>query len=148
MSRANPTKNVNASWEHFEHEADIGVRGIGATPEVAFAQAAIAMTAVITEPEKVNPVDCVQIECEAPDIELLFVDWLNALVYEIATRRMLFIDFDIRIDDLKLTARACGEAIDLQRHQPVVEVKGATYTMLQVKHRENGQWIAQCIVDV
>ena len=29
------------SWEHFAHDADIGIRGWGATPAEAFAQAAL-----------------------------------------------------------------------------------------------------------
>jgi SHS2 domain-containing protein len=37
-------------WEHFSHDADIGIRGIGATKEEAFEQVAIALTAVITDP--------------------------------------------------------------------------------------------------
>jgi len=32
-------------WEHFSHEADIGVRGVGALKERAFEQAALALTA-------------------------------------------------------------------------------------------------------
>lgn len=78
-------------WSHFHHEADIGVRGIGASKEEAFEQAALALTAVITEPEKVAPKELVALKCEAPDDALLFADWLNALVYEMATRKMLFI---------------------------------------------------------
>ncbi len=39
-----------ARWEHFPHGADIGVRGFGATREQAFEQAAVALSAVITEP--------------------------------------------------------------------------------------------------
>lgn len=40
-------------WEHFPHEADMGVRGIGASREAAFEQAALALTAVITDPTTV-----------------------------------------------------------------------------------------------
>jgi tRNA nucleotidyltransferase (CCA-adding enzyme) len=36
---------------------------------------------------------------------------------------------------------------DVGRHAPAVEVKGATYTALSVRHTDGG-WIAQCIVDV
>jgi SHS2 domain-containing protein len=68
-------------WEHFHHEADIGVRGRGNSREAAFEEAAIALTAVITDPDTVRCRESVTIECEAPDLELLFVDWLNALVY-------------------------------------------------------------------
>ena len=41
---------MQAHWEHFSHEADIGIRGVGPTLATAFEQAAIAMTAVITDP--------------------------------------------------------------------------------------------------
>jgi len=136
-----------ARWEHFAHEADMGVRGHGATLAQAFEQAALAMTAVITDPEGIEARDVVSIQCEAPDPELLFVDWLNAIVYEMATRKMLFSRFVVRIDDTHLTASAWGEKTDVARHSPAVEVKGATYTALRVAE-ENGEWMAQTVVDV
>lgn len=136
------------SWEHFPHEADIGVRGIGSTKEAAFEQAGLALTAVITDLATVAPIQTVSVTCEAPDDELLLVDWLNALVYEMATRRMLFSRFTVCFNDHSLRATAWGESIKVVRHQPAVEVKGATYTELSVKQDEQGRWIAQCVVDV
>jgi SHS2 domain-containing protein len=135
-------------WEHFPHEADMGVRGFGATEAEAFEQAATAMTAVITDPAKIATTERVEISCQAPDDELLLVDWLNAVVYEMATRKMLFSRFDIHLKDHSLTALAFGEPMDTLRHQPAVEIKGATYTALRVAQEINGEWIAQCIVDV
>ena len=135
-------------WEHFPHEADTGVRGIGSTKEEAFEGAGLALTAVITDPASVSPMQAVPIVCEAPDEELLLVDWLNALVYEMATRNMLFSLFTVRFNDHSLHATAWGEPIEVARHQPAVEVKGATYTELTVKRDEQGRWIAQCVVDV
>ncbi|HSD10827.1 MAG TPA: archease [Candidatus Binatia bacterium] len=136
-------------WEHFPHGADIGVRGIGASLEEAFEAGAEALTAVIVDPADVVPVDEVTICCEAPDDALLFVDWLNALVYEMATRRMLFCRFHVRIREGKrLEATAWGEALDPSRHETGVEVKGATYTSLRVEQQPDGTWLAQCIVDV
>ena len=134
-------------WEHFSHEADIGVRGLGKTPAEAFEAAALAMTAVVTDPERVQPLQVVEIGCEAPDLELLLVDWLNALIYEMSTRRMLFSRFHVELKGSRLLGRAWGEPVDRQRHQPVVEIKGATYTGLEVVQR-NGLWMAQCVVDV
>jgi tRNA nucleotidyltransferase (CCA-adding enzyme) len=134
-------------WEHFPHEADMGVRGIGATKAQAFEQAALALTAVITDPDKLTANQVVDISCEAPDDELLLVDWLNALVYEMATRKLLFGRFEVHITDHQLNARAWGEPADVAKHQPAVEIKGATYTALRVA-QENGQWIAQTVVDV
>ena len=141
-------ETVQGSWEHFPHQADIGVRGFGLTKEAAFEGAAHALTAVITDPESVAPTQSVPIVCEAPDDELLLVDWLNALVYEMATRKMLFSRFNVRVNDHLLHATAWGEPVEVARHQPAVEVKGATYTELSVKRDEKGRWVAQCVVDV
>ena len=135
-------------WEHFAHEADMGLRGFGENKAEAFQQAALAMTAVITDLEKLQPNEVIDINCEAADDELLFVDWLNALVYEMSTRNMLFSRFEVHIEGQKLTGKAWGEKVDVVRHQPAVEVKGATYTALKVSQDRVGNWLAQCIVDV
>ena len=135
-------------WEHFHHEADTGIRGLGHSAEQAFAEAAVALTAVITDPATVQCRASVALACSAPDLELLFVDWLNARVYEMATRRMLFRRFDVQLDGSQLHASACGESIDVARHQPATEIKGATYTQLAVREDRPGEWRAQCVVDV
>jgi tRNA nucleotidyltransferase (CCA-adding enzyme) len=142
------TSTVEARWEHFEHGADIGVRGIAATEEGAFEQAAIAVSAIMTDPDAIVPAERVEISCDAPDDELLLVEWLNALIYEMDTRGMLFRRFEVGLEGTRLRASAWGEAIDLTRHAPGVEVKGATYTSLSVGHDSSGAWIAQCVVDV
>ena len=76
---------IQRHWEHFCHQADTGIRGVGASKEEAFEQAGLALTAVITEVNSLESRDLVRVECEAPGDELLFVDWLNAIVYEMAT---------------------------------------------------------------
>lgn len=138
----------SARWEHFPHGADIGVRGIGRTRDEAFEQAALALTAVMTDPAQVQPNETVAIACEAPDDELLLADWLNALVFEMATRGLVFGRFEVRMAGRRLQARALGEKIDVARHQPAVEVKGATYTALRVGQTADGGWTAECVVDV
>jgi SHS2 domain-containing protein len=61
-------------WQHFHHMADIGVHGFGASLAEAFEQAALAMTAVITDPAGVRQQDVVEVVCAGPDRELLLVD--------------------------------------------------------------------------
>jgi len=138
---------VAASWEYFEHGADVGVRGFGASKAEAFEQTALAMTAVIADPAGVDSRETVPIRCAAPDDELLLAEFLNVLIYEMSTRKMLFGQFSIRIDGTSLSGQAWGERVDVARHHPAVEVKGATYTALRVAH-EGGQWVAQTVVDV
>ena len=135
-------------WEHFAHGADIGIRGIGTTRDEAFEQAALALTAVVTDPAGIVPNTAVEFRCEAPDDELLFADWVNALIYEMATRKLVFGRYAVRIAGRTMTATAWGEALDRERHRPVVEVKAATYTELSVTRRGDGKWVAQCVVDV
>jgi SHS2 domain-containing protein len=139
---------IRNTWEHFAHGADIGIRGIGPTKEAAFEQIALALTSVITDLKSVRPECAVPITCEAPSDDLLLVDWLNALVYEMATRRMLFSAFVVTIEDSRLHATVWGEPVDCVRHEPAVEVKGATYTALRVRRLDDGHWLVQCVVDV
>jgi len=135
-------------WEHFTHEADIGVRGIGNTLAESFEQAALAMTAVITDLDLVKPEQSYQLNCEADDPEFLLVNWLNVLVYEMAVEHLLFSRFEVHINDEQLIATVWGEPIDIERQQPAVEIKGATLTELAVYQDEQQHWIAQCVVDV
>ena len=137
-----------SGWEHFTHEADVGVRGYGPSLAAAFEQAALAMTAAITNVERIAASESVRITCQAPQADLLLVEWLNALIYEMATRGMLFGRFAVIIEDSRLSGRAWGEPVDVDRHRPAAEVKGATYTALQVSRRADGQWLAQCVIDV
>jgi len=137
-----------SGWSHFPHEADIGLCGFGSTLEDAFEQTALAMTAVVTEPASVRPKTAVRIRCTAPDRELLLVEWLNALIYEMATRSMLFGSYDVHIDGTRLEATARGEEVSRERHEPAVEIKGATYTALSVRRSDEGLWTATCVVDV
>lgn len=67
------------NWSHFHYGADIGVRGIGASKGEAFEQAAVALTAVITDPDKVAPNELVAFKCEARDDALLLADWLSVI---------------------------------------------------------------------
>jgi SHS2 domain-containing protein len=135
-------------WQHFEHQADMGVRGIGRTREEAFEQAALALVAVTLVPETVLARDRVRVTCAGDDDELLLLDWLSAVVYQASAHRMAFGRFVVRIDGALLEGELLGEPLDLDRHQPGVEVKAATATSLRVEQRPDGTWVAQCVVDV
>lgn len=135
-------------WSHFHHMADIGVHGYGPDVATAFEQTALALTAIVTEPELVRAERSFRVHCEAPDLDLLLADWLNAVVFEMATRNMLFSEFRVQIAGTSLRARIGGEAIDVPRHAPAAEPKGATLTELAVRREDDGAWHARCVVDV
>ena len=134
-------------WEHFEHQADIGIRAAAESLSNAFEEAALALTAIITEPQKVDAVESVKIECSGENEELLLVNWLNSVIYEMDVRKMLFSEFKVKIENLRLSAVIWGEKINRNKHFPAVEPKAVTYNQLSVKN-EKGRWIVQCVIDV
>jgi SHS2 domain-containing protein len=138
---------VLIGWEHFPHGADAGVRGFGPTVAQAFEQAALALTAIVTD-ARISEQNAVAVRCEAPDIEQLLVEWLNAIIYEMAVRNMVFGRFQVSLSDTRLDGTMWGEPIDQKKHAPACEPKGATYTMLRVAKDAGGTWSAGCVVDV
>ena len=61
------------------------------------------MTAIVTHAE-VKELVSMEVTCEASDLELLFVDWLNTIIYEMAVRNMLFGRFAVSIERTRLQA--------------------------------------------
>ncbi len=134
-------------WEDFPHGADVGVRGWGATVEQAFEQAALALTGVSTD-ANVESQTAVEVECDAADVEVLLVEWLNAIIYEMAVRNMIFGAFKVSINGSHLRGTMWGEPVNQTKHMPACEPKGATFTSLRVAQDPDGSWSAACIIDV
>lgn len=139
---------MSIGYETFEHGADIGVRGRGATMSEAFANGARAMFSLMVDDiDTVLPKRSLDISCESFDTESLFTAWLNTLLAEADVHHLIFAAFDLEIRDCHVRGTARGEPFDPSRHSRGIEVKGATYTELAVRQDEYG-WLAQCVVDV
>lgn len=138
-------------FELFEHKADVGVRGIGGTIEEAFGECARAMFSVMVELESVEARESAGVKVKARDERELLLEFLNELLYESSAREMVFSEFEVKIKkgekELELKGTARGERIDQKKHKLKTEVKGASYSGLNVRE-ENGKIVAQCIVDV
>lgn len=141
------TASPRSGFSLFPHDADLGVHGQGPTVEIAFEQAARAITAAVTE-APVAETERITLGCEAPDLPLLLVTWLNAVISEMAVRTMLFARFRVCIEGMRLDAELWGEPIDPLRHAPACEPKGATCAMAEVGQDAEGLWHARCIIDV
>jgi len=139
------------TFELKEHEADMGIVGIGSTVEEAFQEGARAMFSIMIDLDKVEPVQSVDVECEADSIDILFVEFLNKLLAEINMSEMFFSKFEVLIskeaENYVLAGKAYGEPIDKEKHQAKVEVKAATYHGLKYEEKE-GKHYVQCVVDV
>ena len=144
---------LRKSFEFFDHKADIGIRGYGKTVEEAFINGAKALFALMIDLRRVKDEKTIEIQIEAPDIETLFVEWLNELLAQSSIQGLVFAKFEM--DHIKemnsgyfLRALAVGETLDIRRHKPKIEVKAATYAELRVERGRNGTYLAQTVVDV
>lgn len=134
-------------YETFEHGADIGIRGFGRTMAEAFENTAIALYSVMVNIPAVEASEKRSVTVSAPDNELLLIEWLNALLSLSDIEHMVFSKFKVTMEGTSLAGTAWGEKLDQERHEPNVEIKGATYYMLKVTEAD-GRFVAQCVVDV
>ncbi len=135
-------------WKHLEHKADIGIQGVGPSPELAFAQAGIALMAVVCDPDSIERKTTRTVKCRGSDLEMLFYDFINELIYLISGEGFVYSHLEVQLDDHGLKAEIYGEPLESTRHSPAVEVKGASFSGLKVFPDHGGLFKAQCIVDV
>jgi SHS2 domain-containing protein len=134
--------------ETFDHTADLGLRIRAADLDALFAEAGAALFEAIVEDLKtVGLENRVDISLIGTDREYLFFDWLKELLYHFDTEHLLFVKFDVHVNEEGLTGSAWGEPLDRARHNLEHEVKAITYHGLRVE-RSGAEWLAEVIVDI
>jgi SHS2 domain-containing protein len=139
---------IDAGWEHFETEADVGIHAWAATRADAFAQAALGVFALIVRPEEVEAREQREVRAQADSPESLLVAWINECLYVHELE-----GFAVR----RVEVSACtetvvhgvlrGEEIDTARHQLGAIVKAATLHRVSVTESA-GRHEVRVIVDV
>ncbi len=147
--------------------ADMCFRAFGASLEEAFANAGFAVFDIICDASQIKPKVAEDIKVESEDLQALLFDFLSELLYLQDTKRLLFSEFEVKIDKpksetsvkggigtagsdsekekYKLTAKARGQEMDgiELRNQ----VKAITYHLMEIKE-EKGLWTIQVILDL
>lgn len=136
-----------AADRHFEHDADIGVIGRGATLEQALVSAAEATFALMADPAALARTHSVDVEFLEADPEFALVEWLNGLLSQARVAGLALGAFELSRDGERWHGRGWGEPwrAGIERG---TEVKGATLTGLSVRRDPQGAWEARCVVDV
>ncbi|NJE84364.1 archease [Thermococcus sp. CX2] len=139
-------------WEHYEHTADIGIRGYGETLEEAFEAVALALFDVMVDVRKVEPKEVREIEVKAEDLEALLYMFLEELLVLHEMDGLVFGDFKVKIEKTeggyRLRARAYGEPLDYVKHEPKEEVKAITYHDMRIEKLSDGRWMVQLVPDL
>ncbi|EEG07072.1 archease [Pseudogulbenkiania ferrooxidans] len=141
-----PVTTTTPRYGYFDHDADLGIEACGATPEAAMEAAAEAMFAVMTDLAALRPEQQLELDFDEADPELALVTWLNLLLAEAQSRRLVWCRFRLQRDGSRWHGVAAGQpwTAELERG---VEVKGATLTQLSLTPQDGG-WRARCVVDV
>jgi SHS2 domain-containing protein len=140
--------SISKGFRILEHTADAGLEAYGKDLPELFANAARGLFQIITELPSIRESVEREVRAEAPDPEALLVAWLNEFVFLFDTERLLFRRFDVReCTGTTIRARACGEPVDLARHDIKTGVKAATYHGLAIRRTKRG-YTARIIVDI
>lgn len=135
-------------FELLDHPADIGFRAFGATLPDLFANSALALINIATDPAAVNPRQRYPLSVVSIDREALLVDWLSEVLYWFDGKQIAFQHFMVnRLEQTALEAIALGEPRDPERHRSKLIVKAVTYHQLRIEQRPGG-WIAEVFLDI
>lgn len=147
---------MDKDFEILPHTADIKIRAYGKTLEEFFRHALIGMFQVIgpkvkgckVEHERVVCEDLPQkhsIEANAPDVNVLLVDFLSEALYLSDVHDEAYLDAEIHeISENHLSATIHGMKV---QGFEVVEIKAVTYHELDVK-KKGGIWQSDIVFDI
>lgn len=140
------------SYRFTSHTADVAVELRAESREALFAEALVAFTDTLTDPQRVGPAEEHELAAEAEDLPGLMVEWLGELVYRFEVDGLLFREAEVQIEEapggrFRLAARARGETYDSERHPLEVQVKGVTYHELRVEEVD-GEWVGRLVLDI
>jgi SHS2 domain-containing protein len=108
------------------------------------------MTDAMTTAAAVEPRVSADISLEAPELDLLLVDWLSELLFRFETTGFLVGRAVVELvaaDVFRLGARVEGEPFDAARHPVKVLLKAVTYHGLEITE-DAGRWTATVIFDI
>jgi|SRR5580704_13671962 len=135
-------------FEVFDHTADLGLRIHAPDLNALFADGGRALLSVIvSDSNTVEPRDRLTVRVAGTDLEYLFVDWLDELLFLFESKRFLASEFETQLDDTGISATVRGEPCDPARHALAHEVKAVTYHGLTVEQSADG-WRAEVILDI
>ena len=130
---------LKPGYEIFPHTADVGLSVHAKTLPELFEQAALGMTSLLTELEKIEPREEVSFKLKASSPETLLVDWLHEVLYQLTIKKRALGRFRVEmLKDFYLKAKASGELLQPDRHSVFREIKAVTRHALKIEFGERG----------
>ncbi|MDD5174678.1 MAG: archease [Candidatus Omnitrophica bacterium] len=125
-------------YEQFSHTADIGVRVFGNTLKELFENAAFAMFDILADLDGLKGEITQDFELTAPNYEELLISWLDELLYNFYSKKIIFYRFEVlELSEDMVRARAFGRSVSENRNRLKTEIKAATYYNLKIIKRDD-----------
>ncbi len=135
-------------FETLEHTADVGIAVRASTLPELFETAAEGMFSFLIDPTLVENRAWRERQVDADDLEGLLVAWLNDLLVLLSAGEFVPKVFVVdEVTERRLRATVHGEPVDPSRHHFRLDIKAATYHMLEITEGPTG-WSARMIFDV
>lgn len=139
-------------FEWVDHPADTGFKAYGNDLEEAFENAALALSNIIADVEKVEAEEEMNISLTSEDLEALLYDWIDHFIYLFDAKSFIASKFKVEKisktnKDYQLEAKAWGEKYDSEKHGQGTEVKAMTYHMMDIKDGPDQSYV-RAVVDI
>jgi len=131
-----------------KHQTELAVRISGSSQADLFANSALALFDVMTDPTTIEAKERIPLEIEGSDRDDLMVNWMRELLYLYQASGYLLKEFKIsQVKDTIVKAEVCGEKIDPDRHEIKLEIAAVASHKSRMQKTGN-QWIAQVIFEL
>ena len=140
------------SFKYLDHTADLGIEVSAPSLEALFSECALALSDTLSDVVLLRAGETRRLQVEAPDRELLAVEWLQELLFLFDTEGWLACKAEVKLEypqtgGIVLRSVVEGERFDPERHPVRTLLKAVTYHDLRV-WREGDSWQARIIFDV
>ncbi len=133
-------------YKFLEHTADIKFQLYGKTLDEVFENAVLAIAEYISRGKKVKATKGKVINVSGNDMESLFYNFLDELIYLIDAERFITAKAKVTILGYNLKAELFGD--NTKNYKDLDHIKAATYAEMYIKKISDGNWEAQCVLDV
>lgn len=134
--------SVQDRYEFLDHTADVQIHAWGDDLREAFENAAIAMTAYITDISKIDITTKESIQVEADDLKGLFYRYLDEILFlfnaepYLLSKRVRILEFNTG-PGFSIKAECYGESFSLEKHAQGTEIKAITYSAMRINEDPN-----------
>lgn len=125
------------SFDEIPHTADVKIHASAPTLEGLFSETFKALMQVMYGTDRDGSV-IRKIRIESTDNESLLADFLSETLFVSEVEGLVFSDARVKINNHVLRAELKGEPFDPLRHSAGTEVKGISYSELEIMHDANG----------